>query len=128
MAVTALLAGVAGCGSSGASSEQSAIPSNVQLTLGVNAQQRLRVMLHDRSVDVNDVRCGAASGDITPCTLQVANGRRQRGAFTLGVRVNRKSRTVQMGWISTTNSNWRAAIEREARASRRAARGGARTP
>ena len=128
MAMTALLAGLAGCGSSSQSSEESAIPSNVQLTLGIGAQQRLRAALHDQSLEVNDVRCGAASGEVTPCTLQVVDSRGERGAFTLGVRVNRKSRTVQLGWMGASNAHWRAQIEKQARAERRTAGGAAGTP
>lgn len=127
MAMTALLAGLAGCGSSSQSSEESAIPSNVQLTMGINAQQRLRLMLHDRSIDVNDVRCGAASGDITPCSLQVADTAGEKGVVTVGVRVNRKARSVSIGWMGITNPRWRSTLEKQTRAERRAG-GAARTP
>jgi hypothetical protein len=113
VAMTALLAAMAGCGSSGGEN-QSEIPSAVQLRLGVGAQEQLRVGLHDRSIDVNDVTCGPASGGNTPCTLKVSDKTGRRGTFNLVLHVEPSNHGVRISWTGTSNQHWREIVERSA--------------
>jgi hypothetical protein len=128
VAMTALLAVAAGCGSSSGEG-QSEIPSAVQLRLGIGAQEQLRVGLHDRSIAVNDVTCGQASGGNTPCTLKVSDHAGQRGTFNLVIHVEPSNHGVKISWTGTSNRHWREIVERNARQRRGGARQGAsRTP
>jgi hypothetical protein len=122
IALAAVLAAIAGCGSSG-QGERSQIPSPVQLRLGIGAQHQLRVQLRDQSIEVTDVRCGPPSNNVTGCVLQVVDGHGQRGTFGIGVRVDPKHHTVQLGFTGTSNHRWRALFERQARAQRRGQQG-----
>jgi hypothetical protein len=109
-AVVALLAGAAGCGGGGSSSpstvEQEAIPSNIQARLGIEAQQQLRVRFHDRAVEVTDVVCERQYTGVSICRLRVVDGHRRRGTVLLGVRVNQRTRQVQIGFAGSTNRTW----------------------
>jgi hypothetical protein len=118
VAMVALLAVGAGCGSSSSTAERTAIPSAIQLRLGIGAQQRLRASLHDTSIEVTDVRCGASSGEVTSCVLNVVDHSGHRGTFGLGVRVDRSTHSVRLGWTGTTNRYWRGVIEKQAHGQR----------
>lgn len=126
VAMTALLAVVAGCGSS-AGEGQSQIPSSIQLRLGIGAQEELRTGLHDSSIAVHDVQCGAASGGNTPCTLNVSDNAGNRGTFSLIIHVEPSKHGVKISWTGTSNRHWRELVERQSRA-RRPATGVRRTP
>jgi hypothetical protein len=117
VAMMALLAVAAGCGSSSGGEGQSEIPSAVQLRLGIGAQEQLRAGLHDRSIAVDDVTCGAASGGNTPCTLKVSDGTGRRGTFSLVVHVEPSKHGVKISWTGTSNQHWREVVERISHAS-----------
>jgi hypothetical protein len=110
VAMAALLAGAAGCGGGGSSSsstvEQEAIPSNIQTRLGIEAQQQLRQRFHDRALEVTDVACERQYTGVSVCRLRVVDGHGRRGTVLLGVRVNQRTRQVQIGFAGASNRTW----------------------
>jgi hypothetical protein len=112
VALAALLT-TTGCGGGGKKAstiEQEAIPSSVQARLGIEAEKQLRQRFHDRAVEVTDIECERQYTGVSICRLKVVDGHRRRGTVQLGVRVNARTRQVQIGFAGASNRTWLRAL------------------
>jgi hypothetical protein len=112
-ALAALLTAMTGCGGGSSKTstiEQEAIPSRVQARLGIEAERQLRLRFHDRAVEVTDIECERQYTGVSICRLKVVDGHRRRGIVTLGVRVNPRTRRVNIGFAGASNRTWLRAL------------------